>query len=80
MASYSDPKIVGKKRGKKIGERSVQELMGYKNFYFNRTDKVLDVDFKEFMDSDRYGTTFIKSPHILVFKIIFDHPWDVSVN
>ena len=80
MVSYTASEIVGIIRGKQIGERSVQELMGYKNFYFNRTSKVLDVDFKEFMDSDRYGTTFIKSPHILVFKLIFDHPWKVSVN
>ena len=79
MASYSAPKIVGVKRGKKIGERSVQELMGYKNFY-NSKAKIIDSDFIKFMDSDRYGTTFIKIPHILVFKILFDHPWKVSVN
>ena len=46
MASYSEPKIVGVKRGKKIRERSVKELMGYKNFYYNRTSKVLDPVFK----------------------------------
>ena len=80
MVSYTPPKIVGFKRGKKIGERSIKELMGYKNFYFNRTEKVLDVDFKEFMDSDRYETIPIMSSHMLVFKIIFDQPWSVSVN
>jgi len=35
--------------------------------------------FTEFMDSNRYVTKKNTS-HILVFDIIFDNPWDVSVN
>jgi len=66
MVSYTAPEIVGIKRGKKITERSTKELVG------------LVVD--EFMDSDRYETTVKLSPHILVFKIIYDYPWDVSVT
>ena len=79
MVSYSASKIMGNIRGKKIGERSVQELMGNKHFY-NSKAKLTDLDFIEFMDSDRYETTSIINPHILVFKTIFDHPWKFSVN
>ena len=66
MANYIPSKIEGEKRGKKIGERSVKELIGS--------------SFEEFMDSDRYETYVLRTSHILVFKIIFDHPWQVSVN
>ena len=66
MLSYSASKVIGIKRGKTIEERTVKELIG----------SVL----KEFMDSDRYETTDLKSQNILVFKFKFDHPWDVSVN
>jgi hypothetical protein len=58
MVSYKPSKVVGIKRGKKIAERSRKELVG--------------PDFEEFIDSDRYETTFKWTPHILVFKIIFD--------
>ena len=66
MVSYTPSKISGIKRGKKIRERSVEELIGY--------------SFEEFLDSDRYETTVETDPHILVFKIMFMHPWSVSVN
>ena len=66
MVSYTASKIVGKIRGKKIEERSVQELMGHKHVY-NSKAKTTDLDFIEFMDSDRYETTPIINPHILVF-------------
>ena len=66
MLSYAAPKVIGMKRGKKIGERSVEELVGS--------------DVEEFLNSDRYENFFIKSPHTLIFKTIFDYPWDVSVN
>ena len=66
MVSYAPSKIVGINRGKKIRERSVEELIGY--------------SFEEFLDSDRYETTIAIDPHILVFKIMFMHPWSVSVN
>ena len=66
MISYSSPRIVGIRRGKKIGERSKEELLGS--------------SFREFMDSDRYETKVSKNPHILIFKLTFDYPWSVSVN
>ena len=66
MVSYTASKVVGIKRGKKIYERSRKELVGS--------------DIEEFMDSDRYETTVKRSPHILVFKIIYDYPWSVSVT
>ena len=66
MVSYTASKVVGIKRGKKISERSKKELVGS--------------DIEEFMDSDRYETTVKMSPHILVFKIIYDYPWSVSVT
>ena len=50
--------MAGVIRGKKIGDRSVQELMGYKNLDNTKgKGKLIDSDFKEFMDSDRYETT-----------------------
>ena len=66
MLSYTASKFIGFKRGKKIEERTAKELIGS--------------DIKEFMDSDRYETFVLKSPHILVFKMTFDDPWSVSVN
>ena len=67
MVSYTTSKIIGIKREKTIGERSIKELVGS--------------SFKEFKDSNRYITNIKKtSPHMLVFKIIFDSPWYVSVN
>jgi len=35
---------------------------------------------EEFKDPDRYKTTVKKSSNILVFKINFESPWDVSVD
>ena len=66
MVSYTASKIVEIKRGKKIVERSRKEIVGS--------------SVEEFLDSDRYETFVKKSPHILVFKIIFDYPWKVSVK
>ena len=54
--SYTAPKVVGIKRGKKIEERSVQELIGYKTLD-NTKGKEIDSEFKGFIDSDRYETT-----------------------
>jgi len=66
MTSYSASEFQGILRRKKIEDRTVKELVG--------------VSKENFMDSDRYETTIVKSSHILVFKIIFDNPWYVSVN
>jgi hypothetical protein len=66
MVSYAAPEIVEIKRGKKITERSTKEIVG----------SILE----KFMDSDRYETTVKWSPHILVFKITYDYPWNVSVT
>jgi len=66
MVSYAAPEIVEIKRGKKITESSTKELVG----------SVLE----KFMDSDRYETTVKWSPHILIFKITYDYPWNVSVT
>jgi hypothetical protein len=66
MVSYTAPKVVGIKRGKKIAKSSRKELVG----------SVVE----EFMDSDRYETTVKWSPHILVFKIEYEYPWNVSVT
>ena len=66
MISYTAPKIAGIKIGKKIRERSVKELVGS--------------SIKEFMNSDRYETIALKNPHIIVFKIVFEKPWNISVN
>ena len=63
---YTPPKIAGINIGKKIEERSKEELVGS--------------SFKEFKDSNRYETFDIKTPHILVFKFIFEKTWSVSVN
>jgi len=65
MVSYTPSKTIRIKKGKKIGERSVKELVGS--------------TFSEFKDSNRYVTKKNTS-HILVFKIIFYNPWYVSVN
>ena len=76
MENYKPSKMVGVKRGKKIGESSVQELIGYKNLDNTKgKGKLTDSDFKEFMDSDRYETTIKNTPHILIFKFTFDDPW-----
>ena len=66
MVSYTASKIVEIKVGKKIAERSRKELVGS--------------DAEDFMDSDRYETFVKRSPHILVFKMIFDNPWKVSMH
>ena len=66
ITSYSASELQGFNRRKKIGERTVKELVGS--------------SWEEFRDPDRYKTTVKKSSNILVFKISFDSPWDVSVN
>ena len=66
MVSYTPSKTIRIKKGKKIGERSVKELVGS--------------TFSEFKDSNRYVTIIKTTSHILVFKIIFYNPWYVSVN
>jgi len=66
MVSYTASKVVGITRGKKIAERSRKELAGS--------------DFEEFIDSIRYETIVKRTPQILVFKMIFDNPWNVSVT
>jgi len=66
MISYSASELQGFNRRKKIGERTVKGLVGS--------------SWEEFLDPDRYMTTVKKSSNILVFKIIFHSPWDVSVN
>ena len=66
MISYKASKVVEIKRRKKISERSSKELAGS--------------DIEEFMDSDRYETTVKWSPHILVFKIKYANPWNVSIT
>jgi hypothetical protein len=53
MESYTTSKIIEIKRVKKLEERSVKELAG--------------LVFEEFMDSNRYETTVVRSTHILVF-------------
>ena len=60
MVSYTASKIIGVKRGKKIGESSIKELLGS--------------SYKEFTDSNRYINNITKTSHILVFDIIFDNP------
>jgi len=65
MTSYSASENLGINRAKSIGERTVKELVGSSP--------------EKFLDSDRYKTVK-KSSNILVFKIIFDSPWYVSVN
>jgi hypothetical protein len=47
-------------------KKSIKELVGS--------------SFKELKDSNPYATKIRKTEHILVFKIMFDNPWDVSVN
>ena len=66
MTRYSASEIQGLTRHKKIGERTVNELMGKSE--------------EEFLDKGRYETTVKKSSHFLVFKIRFDSPWYVSVD
>ena len=66
MTSYSASKLQGINRRKKIGERTVKELVGLSP--------------EKFLDSDRYKTTVKKSSNIFVLKITFDSPWYVSVN
>jgi hypothetical protein len=66
MTSYSASEHQGINRRKKIGKRNVKELVGSSP--------------EKFLDSNRYVTTAKKSSQILVFKIIFDSPWYVSVN
>ena len=66
MISYTPPKIVRITKGKQIRDRSVEELLGS--------------SFKEFLDSDRYGTNVTTTPHILGFKIAFLYPWKISVK
>jgi hypothetical protein len=57
MVSFTASKILGIEKHKKVSERSVQELVGLTS--------------EEFLDSDRYETFIKRSPHILVFRIIF---------
>jgi hypothetical protein len=66
MVSYTPSKIIEIQRGNDLEENSVKELMGS--------------DFEEFIDSDRYETTVKRSLHILIFEIIFEDPWKVTVN
>ena len=66
MVSYTAHEIDGIKRGKNIAESSWKEIVG--------------PNFEEFIDSDRYETTVKWIPHILVFKLTYDYPWDVSVT
>ena len=66
MVSYTAHEIDGIKRGKNIAESSWKEIVG--------------PNFEEFIDSDRYETIVKWSPHILVFKLTYDYPWDVSVT
>jgi len=66
IVSYTASKIVEIKRGKKIAERSRKEIVG--------------ASLEEFMNSDRYETFIKRSPHVLVFKMIFDNPWKVSLH
>jgi len=54
------------KRGKKIGERSIEELVG--------------PTFLEFKDSNRYETNISKTPHAIILKMTFIDPWSISVN
>ena len=66
MVSYTVAKVVETKEGMKITESSWKEIVGQ--------------DSKKFMDSDRYETTVKWSPHILVFKIKYVNPWNVSIT
>jgi hypothetical protein len=66
MVSFTASKIIGIKKGKKIGERSIKELVGS--------------TVQEFKDYYQHRTSVKKTPNILVFKIIFDNPWYVSAN
>ena len=56
MISYQVATIKGIKRGKKMEESSVKELMGYSDYYNRKKKKLTDYDpeFKQFMDSDQY--------------------------
>jgi len=65
LVSYKTSEIIRRKKGKKIGDRSITELVG--------------PTFEEFKDSNRYVTKK-KTSHIFIFKIIFENPWYVSVN
>jgi hypothetical protein len=66
MLSYTASKVVRTESHKQIGERTVKELAGKSK--------------EEFLDSGRYETFVYKSLHVLVFQMIFDNPWDISVN
>jgi len=66
MTGYSASELKGINILKKIGERTVKELVGSSS--------------ENFLDSDRFVSTVRKSSHIVVLKIIFDSPWYVSVN
>ena len=66
MVSYVPSRITGIKRGTSIGEGSIKELVGS--------------SVEELFDSNRFETYVKKTSHVLAFKIIFDNPWDVSVN
>ena len=35
---------------------------------------------EEFLDPDRYETIIHRSSQIIVLKMIFDNPWDISVD
>jgi hypothetical protein len=59
MVSFTT--ILGIKRSKKIGERSIKELVGQ--------------TFEEFKDSNRFETKISKTPHAIIFKLIFTDPW-----
>jgi hypothetical protein len=64
MVSFTT--ILRIKRGKKIGERSIKELVG--------------PTFLEFKDSNRYETNISKTPHAIILKMTFIDPWSISVN
>ena len=70
MVSFTTPKIFEIQTSKEIGERSIYELVGDNN---RTSDKA------EFINSTRFESIVKKSPYILVFKLVFDSPWNVSL-
>jgi len=64
MVSFTT--ILGIKRGKKIKERSIKELVG--------------LTFEEFKDSNRFETKISRTPHVIILKLTFTDPWSVSIN
>ena len=66
MVSYTASEIIGIKKGEKISESSVGELMG------SSVEKLLD--------SNRFETYVKKTQHILVFNFTCEDPWLASAN